>query len=422
MSSLREFLRLSLRPWRVAFLAAGLACAGSTAPPESVPATPRAVDREPSLRVALRPRVTEVIVGAQGEVEVTASGRTLYRMTEGSSITLIAAGSGIEVAGGDGGAFPQLEFKSRDRSRFITVGGLPYRGSVVAQYRDGAATVINVVTMEDYLLGVVPVEMGKRRSDELAALEAQAVASRTYALHNRGKFDGSGYDIRASVSDQAYGGVSRETPDAAKAVANTRGEVLTYNSLPIAAFFHSTCGEGTASPDEVFRTVTPVAYLRPVSDEDGSGYYGDISPHFRWTVTWEGSDLERILRQTVPRVLGIDASEIDMVRDVYVRSLGASGRATEVRIVVSSGEIPVFGPDVRSVFARPDGRPLASNAVRFTAERQEGRVRRLAAEGMGFGHGVGLCQWGAIGRARAGQDYKRILTTYYPGARVERWY
>ncbi len=422
MSSLREFLRLSRRLWRVAFLTPGLACAGSTAPPESVPATARAVDREPSLRVALRPRVTEVIVGAQGEVEVTASGRTLYRMTEGSSITLIAAGSGIEVAGADGGPFPQLEFKSRDRSHFITVGGLPYRGSVVAQYRDGAATVINVVTMEDYLLGVVPVEMGKRRSDEFAALEAQAVASRTYALHNRGKFDRSGYDIRASVSDQAYGGVSRETPDAAKAVVNTRGEVLTYNSLPIAAFFHSTCGEGTASPDEAFRTVTPVAYLRPVSDEDGSGYYGDISPHFRWTVTWEGSDLERILRQTVPRVLGIDASEIDMVRDVYVRSLGASGRATEVRIVVSSGEIPVFGPDVRSVFARPDGRPLASNAVRFTAERQEGRVRRLAAEGMGFGHGVGLCQWGAIGRARAGQDYKRILTTYYPGARVERWY
>ncbi len=70
----------------------------------------------------------------------------------------------------------------------------------------------------------------------------------------------------------------------------------------------------------------------------------------------------------------------------------------------------------------PDGRPLASNAVRFTAEHQEGRVRWLAAEGMGFGHGVGLCQWGAIGRARAGQDYRRILTTYYPGARVERWY
>ena len=132
--------------------------------------------------------------------------------------------------------------------------------------------------------------------------------------------------------------------------------------------------------------------------------------------------MERILRQTVPQVLGIDASEIDMVRDVYVRSLGASGRATEVRIVVSSGEIPVFGPDVRSVFTRPDGRPLSSNAVRFTAEHHEGRVRRLAAEGMGFGHGVGFCQWGAIGRARAGQDYKRILTTYYPGARVEKWY
>jgi stage II sporulation protein D len=89
---------------------------------------------------------------------------------------------------------------------------------------------------------------------------------------------------------------------------------------------------------------------------------------------------------------------------------------------VSSGEIPVFGPDVRSVLQTPDGRALGSTLVRLTVEYRDGVVDRLRADGRGWGHGVGMCQWGAVGRARAGQSARTILETYFPGAHLAHWY
>jgi stage II sporulation protein D len=82
----------------------------------------------------------------------------------------------------------------------------------------------------------------------------------------------------------------------------------------------------------------------------------------------------------------------------------------------------VFGPDIRQVLLAPDGGVLGSNAVQLTTQHEGERLARLAAAGAGWGHGVGLCQWGAIGRARAGQDHRTILATYFPGTRLERWY
>jgi stage II sporulation protein D len=84
--------------------------------------------------------------------------------------------------------------------------------------------------------------------------------------------------------------------------------------------------------------------------------------------------------------------------------------------------VPVPGYAVRAVLATPDGRPLGSSAVRLTAVREADTVARLRAEGSGWGHGVGMCQWGAVGRARAGQSASVILSTYFPGSRVARWY
>jgi stage II sporulation protein D len=94
----------------------------------------------------------------------------------------------------------------------------------------------------------------------------------------------------------------------------------------------------------------------------------------------------------------------------------------DVRVRFDGGEVPVPGYAVRAVFATPEGRPLGSSAVRLEAAREADTVAHLRAEGTGWGHGVGLCQWGAVGRARAGQDAETILTTYFPGSRLERWY
>jgi stage II sporulation protein D len=93
-----------------------------------------------------------------------------------------------------------------------------------------------------------------------------------------------------------------------------------------------------------------------------------------------------------------------------------------MRVRLAGGEVPVPGYAVRQVLAAPDGRPLGSSAVRLSATRAGDTVAHLAAEGAGWGHGVGMCQWGAVGRARAGQDARTILATYFPGARLARWY
>ena len=139
-------------------------------------------------------------------------------------------------------------------------------------------------------------------------------------------------------------------------------------------------------------------------------------------MSWDGPTLADILRRTVPRTMGIDAEALADISGVYVKRTGPSGRILEARIEVAGGEIPVYGPDIRSVFATPEGAMLLSTFFRISVEPGDNGLGRVVAEGRGSGHGVGMCQWGAIGRARAGQSMEQIVTTYFPGTRIERWY
>jgi stage II sporulation protein D len=217
--------------------------------------------------------------------------------------------------------------------------------------------------------------------------------------------------------------VDAETPEGNAAVRATAGLALTYRGQVISAFFHSTCGYATATPAEAFRGIDNAPYLRSVSDRrPGGGYYCDISPRFRWSVEWDAATLRDILRRTATSVLGVSAATVDDIRDVRVEHTGRSGRAAEIRIRVGRGEIPVYAPDIRQVFLTPEGRPLGSTAVQLHPEREGDTLVWLKAAGAGWGHGVGMCQWGAVGRARAGQDFREILAAYFPGTVIERWY
>jgi len=386
------------------------------------PGAPPATGREPELRVALVTEAAGVRVGGQGSVSVTGSRE--FSIRPGDNVRVIAAGGDeVRVEEVSGTSTERLQFRSRDRSQFVTVNGRPYRGQVEVYAHNGALVAVNIVDMEAYLRGVVTVEMGPRPRSEMAALEAQAIVSRTYAMMNRGRFRADGYDLRASVTDQAYLGVDRESSEANDAVARTTGLVVTYRGRLASVFFHSTCGYSTAAPEEAFRSVQPVPYLRPVSDRRPSGgYYCDMSPRFRWTVEWEGGELHDILRRTLPAVLGVDQPAVDVVRYVYVHGMGPSRRVTELRARVGSGEIPVFGPDIRRVLETPEGRVLGSSAIEVAVASAGDTVEHLRVSGAGWGHGVGMCQWGAVGRARAGQSSETILTTYFPGTKIERWY
>ncbi len=408
------------RPHLIAGAALAFAVAGGCARPGVAPRP----EGEPDVRIGLVVRGSSVRIGGQGRVAGVVDGQVAFRLPAGETLRVLPAGRSIRLAGGAvAGTYERLTFVSLDGSRFVTVDGKPYRGVLEVFSAGGALTVVNELPMESYVAGVVNAELGRRTRAERAAVEAQAIVARTYALHGMGKYGDEGYDLRATTVDQAYGGVSAETDVGRDAVRATAGLVVTYDGELVTTFFHSTCGYSTASPQEVFRWGEQLPYLRPVSDRrPGGGHYCDMSPNFRWTVEWDGELLHHILRRTVPASLGVEAAVLDELKDVRVHRTGPSGRVLEARIAVSRGEIPVFGPDVRRVFETPEGRSLGSTALQFAVDKRAGRVERVTVSGAGWGHGVGLCQWGAVGRAREGQNARTIIATYFPGTRLERRY
>jgi stage II sporulation protein D len=304
----------------------------------------------------------------------------------------------------------------------IQVNSKSYRGSATL-LRDGAGiTVINRVGLESYLQGVISAEMGRRSPAEREALQAQAIVSRTFALHHLGRRKAKGFDLSAGMNDQVYSGFGAETPEGRAAVNATRGRVLTYEGVPIEAFYYSTCGGRTADGAEVFGGAAK-PYLRSVSDEaDEGGAYCSISPRYRWHEEWTGEALRTMLQRNLPAVAGVRSADIQEITGVRVTRRSSSGRVEQLAIGLGRSEINVQGQAIRQVMRLSSGEPLRSTAFNVVATMGAQRVTHLAVDGMGAGHGVGFCQWGAVGRARAGQGYQQILAAYFPGTRLERRY
>jgi stage II sporulation protein D len=309
-------------------------------------------------------------------------------------------------------------------NRFAVANGRRYRGRIHVSVGRGGLTVINRVGLESYVAGVVGPEIGPRRPDEIAAVLAQAVVSRSFALKNRGRWESLGFDAYADVRDQVYLGVAVETPQAWDAVRRTAGQVIRYEGDVIDAYFHSTCGFSTAGVDEAFATARRQPYLRPVSDKrDGDRYYCDISPRFRWREEWDAPKLRAILSRTLVNRTPLSGDGLQRITDVKVNGTTRSRRVKELRIVFERGDVRIPAPDIRTILRPDPDRILSSDAFQLTVTRSDdGQVTRVVAAGAGSGHGVGMCQWGAIGRARAGQDYQSILRTYFPGTKIEKLY
>jgi stage II sporulation protein D len=304
----------------------------------------------------------------------------------------------------------------------IRVNGRPYRGSVDLLRDSAGVTVVNRVGLESYLQGVVSAEMGRRSPAEGAALRAQAVVSRTYAMRNLGKSRARGFDLTASVDDQVYGGLSVETEEGRTAVTATRGRILTYEGRPIEAFFYSTCGGRTAAGTEVFRGAAE-PYLRSIPDEAPNGrVYCSISPRYHWREDWSGEALRTTLERNLPPATGISPDQIRQVVGLRITRRTGSGRVDQLAFGLGGREVRVDGPAIRRVLRPITGEILRSNAFTLVADGDGKLVTHLSIEGMGSGHGVGFCQWGAVGRARAGEEYPQILAAYFPGTTLERRY
>ena len=304
---------------------------------------------------------------------------------------------------------------------FVTFGGKRYRGELLVVPTDSGSMVVNRLTMDDYLRGVVPLEIGNRTAAEFAAVQAQAVAARTYAYKHL--TNTRAFDMYSTVQDQVYGGVDAEKPQADSAIVTTADVVVLYNGQPITTPYHSTCGGSTAAVTEVWYNQSDEPYLRPVSDRipGTSNYYCDPSPRFSWTQTYDGAGLRSVMEKYLAAYTNAPKAGLGRITDIREQGRTPSGRVAALIVETENGSYTLRGNDIRFVLRSvTNNATLNSTYFTFTEQKTAGEVSNLSINGRGYGHGIGMCQWGAIGRARAGQNFRTILETYYPGTTIGR--
>jgi len=303
---------------------------------------------------------------------------------------------------------------------YIRVDGRPFRGEMIIKpTTDSEMNLVNVVGMDAYLFGVVPGEIGFSDPGMIQAMEAQAVAARTYAFSHLGQYGGKDYDLRSDVMDQVYGGIAAEKPLVTQAVWETRGVVLRYDGGYVNAYYHSTCGGRTENIEDVWdKPAQP--YLVGVDDDA----YCEWSKYWEWeevcTRAWLDSNVTAFL---INEQLG-DPADLGRLTDLQINGRLRSGRVESLTLHFQYGLVTVRGDRSRWALGRPsrNGPILPSSDYWLEFEPSGPDWSRVVVRGRGYGHGVGMCQTGAIGRARAGQDFGTILLHYYQGARLEKAY
>ncbi len=313
-------------------------------------------------------------------------------------------------------------------------------------------SVVNVVSLEDYLKAVVPNELPMRYG--LEAVKAQAIAARNYAVRPREK-PWKTFDICDSQLCQVYLGAQTETPDSNRAIADTEGLVGLYNGDPILALFSSSHGGYAEDYSNAFSDpltkqypAPPIAYLKGGPDfamptdldlrtEVGArkfwtdpGYQSfDVdSPYYRWRKQWTRPQLEMAINQGLIEVSKDNSTKdfvspwlkpggsIGVLKDIKVLERGISGKAMIVQITGSKGVWVVKKEFlIRKVFKK-DAKMLPSGNVVFTPlKNPQGQLVGMVAQGGGFGHGVGLSQLGASWMHKHGYLFPQIVQHYYRG-------
>jgi stage II sporulation protein D len=347
-----------------------------------------------AIRVALQEsvRLTEVRgtdieisalpAGAPGELD-RCGGCARWRA---DVVRAVWAGSAIEIAG-------QRAAAVRLRSeRPMRLGGREY-GPVVDLMTNGEGiAVVNELPLEEYLAGVVRAELGE--AWPLEALRAQAIVARTYAAYRRIISAGRPYHITASTAHQQYAGRVPPSSPIWGAVRETAGQVLRWEGELFPAFYHTESGGYTEDPRTVFAARNMPA-LKPVVCQFSAG-----SPHFYWTLDLRLAQLSELLRR--------NGTDVGTVRAIEVTERTPSLRATLVTVRGTHGVVRLRGNDFRRIVGYDT---LKSTLFAVAVDRELARFT-----GRGYGHGVGLCQWGAKGMAEQGYPARKILEFYYPGA------
>ncbi|MEI6790130.1 MAG: SpoIID/LytB domain-containing protein [Myxococcaceae bacterium] len=323
---------------------------------------------------------------AEPEVRVsisTPAARFVLTGDKGEKFELEAASSGIILNGKQTGQLI-LQIKAD----MLEIDSKKFRKIIEVKLNSDKLTLIHILPMESYITGVISSELPM--SWPLEVLKAQAVAARTYAIWQMYKKE----HLESSVMDQVYFGVQREHKLARQAVEETAAQVLTYEAKPAHTYFHACCGGHTASSEEVFGSKEP--YLAGVSCP-----YCHNAPIYKWTY-------------------GLSRKELDQKLGVKVSNLESTGETASGRVKSFKFKSKPALTDMKSGDFR---KTLGYNVFRSTLITKESLGSSKAEFfGRGHGHGVGMCQWGALEMAKKGKTFEEILTFYYPGTEIRKFY
>ncbi len=321
-------------------------------------------------------------------VQDTITGRRVC--PDSPAILIMAEKGGLSI---NGRMTSCRQFRVWSDTDVVIFNGRGSRGEYIISVTDDGLQAVNHIPVEQYLYGIIPGEMPYTWSE--AALMAQAVASRTYALYIREQNRHLPYDVSASVASQVYGGVDAEKPSTTIAVDATQGQVMTFGGNLIAAYFHADSGGHTEDARNVWDVDIP--YLKGAPD--------------RFSGKVPGSDWQCYLLFTrMGKFLTQAGKSAGMVRGINILEKSPTGRVLKIEIVTDAGRLEMSGNHFRMNFG--------STVIKSTRFQVASKADGVLLTGKGYGHGVGMSQQGAGRMALAGFTYRQILEFYYPGITI----
>lgn len=334
------------------------------------------------MRVAIAKEVKQIKVGASTTAIVKdSSGKTLGQLPGMSAFAAQAVPGGVALDRWQSGLF----WIEPSNKGFVYIGDRWFRGRTLVIPTGTGITAVNWIDLEEYLYSVIGGEMDSRWPDE--ALKAQAIAARTYALYERERQRRNPvYDLGDSPDRwQIYKGVSSESTKTYNAVDTTAGKVLTYNNQIILSVFHACSGGHTENVEDVWISKEP--YLRAVPDFDQN------IKECNWTKTFTPGELSA-------RIGGVGN-----VKDMIIETVSPFRSVKTLKIIGDRGTKVLAREQVRTA--------LKIKSTRFTVAKDANGS--FVLQGLGFGHGVGMSQWGAYELAKRGANHLQILGYYYQG-------
>ncbi|MEK7388502.1 MAG: SpoIID/LytB domain-containing protein [Elusimicrobiota bacterium] len=345
------------------------------------------------LQVAILQQAASAHVFVDGKIAVVSPGGRSSPLNWKGEVILRPREEGLILA--DMRLPSETRLVPRNGAR-IRVGPNYHRGTLILRLDPGqTVSIIEELSLEDYLEGVLPFEMNP--DWPLEALKAQAVVARTFTLANMGKFRREGFDLTSDTRSQVYKGLSGVNENVRVAVRQTRGEVLGFQGKLLHVYYHSCCGGSTTDAAAAWSssTLSPRP-LRGVRDP-----WCRLSPHMKWSAHFAWADLTAAIsekRMLSGPLYGLKIGSRDAAGYVRTFLAKAGGKTTEVKAA-----------DLRSSLGAGDVKSVRVSRLKITDYGVE-------FFGSGSGHGVGLCQWGTRQQALNGRNYDRILHFYFPGA------